>query len=597
MRRLLLRTPFRSALLAGLVTLAVVGAGCDGDQAEPPISFVDTGTPGQDAVAADTVDVVGPADVPADAPPPPDVPEDAGPACFVSPYVDLPFASGAYSSYTRGVAYPSIRQWTDRARSQGYRGVLFAERHRRDEDAPLYEQFSDVHPAERAFQHVYDFDPTFDYFPFEGDGAYAGPIRGSEDLEVLHDLAIRVIGVEGGWAAASSTPDTPFSYDLQDLALQLRVKAPQRAADARVLVSYTFAVRANVRRLTYVLAGDPGDDRPAPPEFQIGASMRSVRLPLKEQILEELGPPTWTEGELRQVELRVEGDAEVIFDEVRLLVDAYWEDYRAETEKYNFANGLLLVPGVEHFFPPLGERLGQVACVSPDAFPASDKTPADGLFADLAAAGCLSIADRPWAPGAGMADEYIRQADAVEVWHPGYTTLEGAIALEQWDALLLAAGPRTALASSFARDTRDLTKRAPHNHVLVPYPADEEGVVAALAAGRSYLTDDLAARAQLWAERPDCARAELGEQVTDALALHAQVTCPTSVRTARLVRFTVPEGERTNVPLEDAAAGAVVPVDGWPDCYVRLEAECEPAGDDPGARLYTNPIWLTDALP
>jgi hypothetical protein len=597
-----------AAVLAWGVAAAVV-AGCEDEPGDPAVGFLDgQGARDSGGSPADTSDAV----VPSDAPPreigPPDAAVDAGPPCFASPYVDLAIAAGAFSSYSRAEAYPSVRQWTDRARALGYRGVIFQDKERRGANTNPFDQFSDTTDNEThsyALQHVYIFDKNFEPYTWDGDGASARPItrEGGEDNdpEILTDPGVRLKGVEGGWAQASKTRDISFSYDLQDLSLQVRVKAPRTTANARILVRYTYAVRNNKNTLTWVLYGPALEGESVAP-FTMRPQMTTVHLPLKQQILEQLGPQIWPEGALTGLELRVEGDAEAVFDEVRLRVDAYWADYRAETTKYNLANGLLLIPGVEYYFidnPNDRQQYGQIDCVSPDEFPASTATPADGLLEVFGGYGCFTIADRPWAGGAAMKPEYIRMTDAVEVWHPlyeGLPTINGAIALDQWDEILLDVGPRTAIGSSFARDVKDLSSRTIHNRVLTTIATEEE-VVAALRAGRSYMTDDVAVRAALWAERPDCRRGELGEQVPDALALHATVTCPAGVRSAKLVQIRLLDGLRTEVPLPDAGSEAVVPVADWPACYVRLEAECNPEGDEVAPRVYTNPIWLTDTLP
>jgi len=599
----------RVALAVALVALGAAVGGCDDGPTDPAVGFLDGHGPHDTGGgAADAVDVAAPAEVRGEDLAGPDrVEEDAGPPCFVSPYVELPIAAGALSSYSRAEMYPSIRQWSDRARALGYRGMIFQDKERRGRNASAFDQFSDTtfNPDNEhsARQHVFIFDKNLDFFENEGAGAVAIPIVGTDDPEISVDPGIRLKGVADGWARVT-LDELSFSYDLQDLWLQVRVKAPRTTAGARILVRYTYAVRQNKKTLTWVLFGEAREGESLA-SFAMAPTMKTAHLPLKQQILEQPGPPPgsqfWADGALTGLELRVEGDAEAIFDDVRLRVDAFWEDYRAETTKYSLASGqLVLIPGVEYYFvddPEDPQQYGQVDCVSPDEFPASSANPGTTLFNEFAGYDCFTIADRPWAGGAAMKEEYVRKAAAIEIWHPLYESrLEGAIALEQWDAILLAVGPRTGIGSSFARDTKDLSTRTIHNRVLAT-AATEDAVLAALQAGRSYLTDDIAVSAELWAERPACARAELGEQVADALALHARVSCPAGVQSAKLVRFTLPDGVLTQYPLEGAGDGVVVPVDGWPDCYVRLEAECVPEGDEVAPRVYTNPIWLTDELP
>ena len=576
----------RGVLILCLFLGLALPTACEDGPTDPGLGFVDGGGTPSDT-AGPPADGAAPDDVAADdSAETPDVPEDTGGPCFEAPGVVLPVAAGVLSSYSRGAANPSIRQWSDRARFLGYRGVVFADHQRRTENAPRIDQFTDSNPN-YPYQFVFIWDDTFTYEQ-QGDGALATPIETYGALEIQRGSAAHLRGAEGGWARATHDADPPFDYDVQDLALQVRVACPDCSAGARVTISYVYKVRQNAQRFTWVFYGDPGDDNAVTdigPDVQpLGATFRSYQLPLKQQIIDREGAIFWTEGVLTQVELRVEGDADVVFDEVRLNVDARFDDYTTELAKYAGEANIVFVPGIEHYFD---SEIGQFDCVAPNVFPGTDATPADGLFAAFDSFGCLTVADRPWAQGAGAPDSSIRQADAVEVWHPSYSE-NGGLLVDRWDALLLAGVPIVGLASTFARDVGDLTKTSPQNHVLAA-SATREDVVAALAAGRLYLTEDIAVRASFWAERPECQRAEMGDTVADAVALHVEVRCPNGVADARLVHFAAGSGTRTEHPLEGAGTEAIVDIAGWSAGHVRLEATCES-----GARVVSNPIWLAN---
>ena len=568
----------------GLATMAACQVETPGD---PQLVFRDSG-----ALAVDTgarADArrtdLGPIDAPG---PDGGAPADSGPTdagCVLdSPYTHFAVIAGSLSSYSRGEAYPSMRQWADRARTRGYRGMLLADQMRRTEGAQAVNQFSDARPDADAFQHVFRFDASFDLLRHEGNGSAAALITRDDDPDIASGTGVLLRSVGGGWASAAYEHDAGFDYDLQDVHLVLAVKVPRKTGDARVLARLRYGPKQNQHTVTWVLSwsGDPGEG--TRPGFNAGATMHTFDLPLKDQVIEQLGDLQWQEGSLWRVELRAEDDAEAVFDNVNLRVDAFYDDYRAETLRYSDSQ-IQFVAGVEHNF---ASTEGQFVCLGAAGFPASDNDADTGLVDDLRAAGCFVVANRPQAPGAVTAETRVLLADAFEVWHPDFT-IEGNVDTDFWDRLLLQRqGPFPALASAFLHEVGELGPDIPHNKVLATALTEDE-LLAALAAGRFYLVDDAEVSAELWGERPGCRRAEMGEKADDVERVHARVSCPEGVAKAELVRVTVPEGVEVRHPIENAAEGASWDASGWSSCYLRLEAVCTG-----GARVFSNPLWLGD---
>ena len=571
------------ARVAVLLVLAM--AGCEADTpGDPQLQFRDGGSVSTDAGGPrDTgsrdlgaLDVATPDVPPLDVPP-----TDAG--CVLdSPYREFAVLAGTLSSYSRGEAYPSLRQWADRARTQGFRGMLLADQMRRTDGANPVNQFSDARPEADPFQHVFRFDASFDMLRPNGEGAVAELITKEQDPDIASGTGVWLKGAEGGWSSAAYEDETGFDYDLQDVHLVLAVKVPRKTGDARVLARVSYGPKQNPQPVTWVLSwsGDPGEGTLA--DFNAAATMHTYELPLKDQVVAQYGALHWSEGALWRIELRIEGDAEAVFDNVNLRVDAYYDVYREEATRYSDSQ-IQFVPGVEHNF---SLARGQFNCHGAESFPASDKDADGGLVDDLHAAGCFVVANRPRAPGATTSADRVQLADAFEVWHPAFA-VDANPDLAFWDAQLLQRqGPFPALASAFLHEVNELTGSVPHNVVLTETLTDE-GLLDALAAGRFYLVDDASLSVELWGERPGCQRAEMGEEVGDVETLHARVSCPDGVASAELLRVELPDGVQVRYPVTNPAEGATFDVADWPQSFVRLEATCLN-----GARAFTNPLWL-----
>ena len=508
---------------------------------------------------------------------------DTGGPTTTEDFEHVPVVTGALSSYSRGRDNPSLRQWYDRARALGVRAVVFADTQYRTESAHAFYQFSDENP-DTPLQHVFRFDFAFlqTLFQTGGEGSEAKLITKEDEPLITFDPAISLRSVADGWAEAAYSHEGGFDYDLQDVDIMLRVKVPQKNAGSRVLFRATYGLGQNKTTFTWVLSwhGEPGEGMPV--DFNCGANFHTYYLPLKEVVVADLGEVMWREGALLSIELRTEGETWAIYDHMRLQVDAWFATYLEETTRYSDSQ-IRFIPGVEHSF---STPYGQFNCVAPDKFPSSDKTIDDGLMEDFAQAGCLSVANRPLAAGATISPERAILAGAVEVWHPLFETDEGNIDTAWWDGLIVERGSFPALASA-APDTLDeLDATSPHNVALVESFSDED-ILAAIAAGRTYMTDDIDVRAHFWLEDGEGERVEIGEETIAATRVHAQVECPGAIESARLHRVMSLNGDATNIPLTGAEDELVMDVSDWHDCFVRLEAVC-----DDGARLYTNPIFI-----
>ncbi len=502
---------------------------------------------------------------------------------------------GVRTSYTRGAPSPSIGQWNDRVRthrSARYRALILSDLMGRFESVEPFQQFSDDNP-DAPFQAVGELERHFDEFETSGSPAKATLVDQEEEPDMLTPRGVRLVGAADGYAAGYYGAFIPFAYTNQDLRLRARLKVRRDGDDARVLLRTKFVFRENVQTITWVISygDDPGEGIVV--DETVGDGFVDIHLPLKEAVLDAFGELFWRESGLEEVELRVEGKAEVVLDLCRLEADAWYEDYIEETERHTDSQ-ILILPGVEIAHTP---PRGQWNCVAPASYPGVELPTEDGMADYLSLLGCLVVANRPRASREETPDSTVKHAAAFEAWHPMHP--EGyEIDPDWWDAFIARYGPRTALASGAVSRLWQLTATVPHNKVLLP-SLQTDALLEAVRKGRLYMVDHADLTAEFWALGPDCERAEMGGGISEPTSLQVKVTCPgdppVPVAEARVVRVDIPDGSRHLFPLDGSEAGATLDISGWPPSFARLEAVCEKHSDVIGAtaaRLYTNPIFI-----